>query len=145
MYNDHAMSGACMKKPGSFAFPCTTSVKIPSKRMAAGIAALGRKSRSVENEGFKNQKMQMHPAHRFSKNTKALKAHQRLIQVARCILQPPRRRSEAIQAVKRTPKDYNEMLKFKLSCTPIRLRREEADSGSPPVFADARLGMEVSA
>jgi hypothetical protein len=92
--------------------------------MSAEIAALGRKRRPVGNEGFKNQKMQLHTPHRFSKNPKAMKAHQCLIQMAHCIAQPPRHHSEAIQAFKCASKDYNEMLKFKLCCSPIRLRRE---------------------
>ncbi|MDR1542740.1 MAG: hypothetical protein LBU32_33155 [Clostridiales bacterium] len=50
-----------------------------------------------------------------------------------------------IQAFKRAPKCCGEMLKFKLSRSPIRLRREEADSGGPPAAAGAQMGMEAGA
>ncbi|MDR1536938.1 MAG: hypothetical protein LBU32_02895 [Clostridiales bacterium] len=64
---------------------------------------------------------------------------------AHCILRPPRRRSEAIQAVNRAPKDCGEMLKFSLPRSPILLRREESDSVGPPVFSGAQLGIEAGA
>ncbi|MDR1540951.1 MAG: hypothetical protein LBU32_23700 [Clostridiales bacterium] len=53
MRSGHAMPGACMKKPGNFAFTCAVGVKMPSKRMAVGIAALGRKGRPAGSEGFR--------------------------------------------------------------------------------------------
>ncbi|MDR1542739.1 MAG: hypothetical protein LBU32_33150 [Clostridiales bacterium] len=83
------MPGARMKKPGSSAFPRAAGVKMPSKRMAAGSAALGRKGRPAGSEGFKSRKMQMHPARRSGKNPKAMKARQRPVQKACCTAQPP--------------------------------------------------------
>ncbi|MDR1537936.1 MAG: hypothetical protein LBU32_08060 [Clostridiales bacterium] len=128
-----------------FAFPCTASIKISSGRMAVEAAVLGRKWRHVENEGFKSRKMQMHPARRSDRNPKAMKARQRSVQMARCILQLPRRHSEAIHVFKRASKDYNKMLKSKFSCSHIRLYCGEADSGGLPVFTVAWQSMEAGA